>query len=76
MAHQQPDSKVSTANGWAMMNSLLDAHLTGSNTAALGGDLSFGYGTNASLAGIGLGAAVASLSEGTNWQNRNTAAQV
>ncbi|WP_096696135.1 VCBS domain-containing protein [Polaromonas sp. AER18D-145] len=58
-----------TANGWALMNSLLDAHLQGSNTAALGGDLSYQYATAGSLAGIGLGAAQVSLAAGTDWQN-------
>ncbi|HXZ97133.1 MAG TPA: calcium-binding protein [Burkholderiales bacterium] len=42
---------------WSMMNSLLDAHLTGSDTEALGGDLAYQYGNNGTLAGIGLGAA-------------------
>ncbi|UUZ65419.1 hypothetical protein LP417_13335 [Polaromonas sp. P1-6] len=51
------------------MNSLLDAHLQGSNTAALGGDLSYQYASTGSLAGIGLGAAQSSLAAGTDWQN-------
>ncbi len=42
---------------WMMMNALLDAHLGGSDAAALGGDLAYQYGVNGSLAGIGLGAA-------------------
>ena len=64
------------ARGWAMMNSLLDAHLQGSNTAALGGDLSYQYATTGSLAGIGLGAAQSSLAAGTDWQNLKNRSQL
>ncbi|MGH8710004.1 MAG: calcium-binding protein [Burkholderiales bacterium] len=42
---------------WSVMNSLLDAHLAGSDTEALGGDLAYQYGKNGTLAGIGLTAA-------------------
>jgi hypothetical protein len=42
---------------WALMNSLLDAHLAGSDTEALGGDLAYRYNLTGSLAGIGLGPA-------------------
>jgi len=42
---------------WAMMNALLDAHLAGSDDAALGGDLAYQYGMTGTLAGIGTGAA-------------------
>ena len=41
-------------NGWALTNALLDAHLAGSDSEALGGDLAYQYGMNGSLAGIGL----------------------
>jgi hypothetical protein len=37
---------------WALMNKLLDAHLSGSDTEALGGDLAYRYGLTGSLAGI------------------------
>jgi Ca2+-binding RTX toxin-like protein len=46
-----------TLGRWAMMNALLDAHLGGSDTAALGGDLAHQYGVTGALTGIGLGAA-------------------
>ena len=36
------------------MNSLLDAHLAGSDTDALGGDLAYRYGLAGSLAGLAL----------------------
>ena len=41
-------------NGWALTNVLLAAHLSGSDTAAIGGDLAYQYGLNGSLAGVGL----------------------
>lgn len=44
-------------NGWALTNALLSAHLSGSDTAAIGGDLAYQYGLNGSLTGIGLTAA-------------------
>ena len=42
---------------WGVMNALLDAHLAGSDAAALGGDLAYHYGADGSLAGVGLAAA-------------------
>jgi hypothetical protein len=42
---------------WSMMSELLDAHLGGSDGAALGGDLAYQYGKTGTLAGIGLPAA-------------------
>ena len=41
-------------NGWALTNALLSAHLSGSDTAALGGDLAYQYGKSGTLSGIGL----------------------
>ena len=41
-------------NAWSVMNTLLDAHLTGSDTEALGGDLAYRYGLTGSLAGLAL----------------------
>ena len=41
-------------NGWALTNALLSAHLSGSDTAAIGGDLAYQYGRTGSLSGIGL----------------------
>ena len=55
-------------NGWAVMNSLLDAHLKGTDTQALGGDLAFQYASGGSLTGIGLQSAQDSLSGGANLQ--------
>ncbi len=60
--------KGANASSWSVMNSLLDAHLAGSNTQALGGDLAFQYASNGSFAGIGLGAAQACVAAGTDWQ--------
>ena len=41
-------------SGWALTNALLSAHLSGSDTAAIGGDLAYQYGKAGSLSGIGL----------------------
>ena len=44
-------------SSWAVTNALLDAHLSSSNTAAVGGDLAYQYGMNGSLTGINASAA-------------------
>jgi len=44
-------------SSWAMTNALLQFHLSGSNDAALGGDLAYWYGKNGSLAGMSIDAA-------------------
>jgi hypothetical protein len=46
-----------------MTNALLDAHLAGSDTEALGGDLAYRYGLAGTLAGIGTGPAQAVLGD-------------
>jgi Ca2+-binding RTX toxin-like protein len=58
-------SSLRRGNPWAAMNSLLDAHLNGSDTAALGGDLAYQFGSAASsqLAGMGMSAAGTVLSD-------------
>ena len=50
-------------NRWSVMHALLDAHLSGSDTEALGGDLAYRYGLNGTLAGIGTGAAQSVLAD-------------
>jgi Ca2+-binding RTX toxin-like protein len=42
---------------WALTNALLEKHLSGSDSAAIGGDLAYRYGKNGSLASIGFDAA-------------------
>jgi hypothetical protein len=49
-------------NVWGVTNSLLDAHLSASNSSALGGDLAYVYGSNGNLTGFGVVAAQGSLS--------------
>jgi trimeric autotransporter adhesin len=62
-------ARAGNAGSWSVMNSLLDAHLQGSDTAALGGDLSYQYAVAGSFSGIGLGAAQSALAAGsTEWQ--------
>jgi len=51
---------------WNVMNGLLSAHLSGSDTAALGGDLAYQYGMNGDLSGMGVAAAQNTL-KGTNF---------
>ena len=53
------NSNLRSGNAWAVMNNLLNAHLYGSDTAALGGDLAYLFGSqgSSSLAGVGIGAA-------------------
>ncbi len=41
-------------NQWSLMNAMLNLHLSGSDTEALGGDLAYQYGRNGTLANIGL----------------------
>jgi Ca2+-binding RTX toxin-like protein len=64
------------STGWAAMNSMLDTYLLGSDTQALGGDLSFQYAAMGSLTGIGLNSAQSSLSAGTDLQKLKTRQQL
>lgn len=48
---------------WSITHALLDAHLAGSDTAALGGDLAYEYGARGNLTGMGITAAQAALSD-------------
>jgi VCBS repeat-containing protein len=44
-------------NQWSLSNALLDFHLDGSDSEAMGGDLAYQYGATGTLAGIGATAA-------------------
>ncbi len=46
-----------TLTNWQLSNALLDFHLGGSDTVAIGGDIAYQYGLNGNLTGIGLNAA-------------------
>jgi hypothetical protein len=50
----QARAQNATLKSWNLMNGLLDAHLAGSDTEAMGGDLAYQYGHAGTLAGIGL----------------------
>jgi hypothetical protein len=63
-------ANAGNATGWAAMNSLLDAHLGGSDTRALGGDLAYQFASTGGLGSIGLSAAQSILAAGTDWQPR------
>ncbi len=54
-----------TMTSWNLMNSLLTNHLSGSNTAALGGDLAYYDGLNGNLAGLNLATATGTLQDAT-----------
>ena len=47
---------------WALTNALLTDHLSSSNSAALGGDLAYSYGTRGSLSGMNVAMAQSELS--------------
>ena len=64
---------------WALTNGLSSYQLTGSDTAAMGGDLAYQYGKNGTLAGIGVTPALSTLSDsnlGTNPQTLNSLASL
>ena len=48
-------------SNWALSAALLNFHLSGSNSAALGGDLAYQYGNRGSFAGIGIQSAFDNL---------------
>jgi len=50
---------------WSLMNTLLNDHLSGSNTTALGGDLAYYDGLNGNLTGMNLATAVTTLQNAT-----------
>jgi Ca2+-binding RTX toxin-like protein len=52
-AFDQAQAANPTLNLWSVTNSLLTVHLASSNSAALGGDLAYVYGTNGNLTGFG-----------------------
>lgn len=52
----------SSLTSWELTNALLDSHLSGSDTDAIGGDLAYQYGMNGTLSGIGLNAAQSVIS--------------
>jgi Ca2+-binding RTX toxin-like protein/GH24 family phage-related lysozyme (muramidase) len=64
---------------WNMTAALVQAHLSSSDTAALGGDLAYYYGSQGSLAGMNLAAAQTTLKDpafGTQPQTLNTLSSV
>jgi Ca2+-binding RTX toxin-like protein/pimeloyl-ACP methyl ester carboxylesterase len=52
-----------TLSSWALTNALTQFHLAGSDSAALGGDLAYQYGSNGTLSGIGVSTAQQVLGE-------------
>jgi hypothetical protein len=62
-AFDQARGTSSTLMHWSATNTLLAAHLSGSDTTALGGDLAHQYGTTGSLTGMNLTAAQTALND-------------
>jgi Ca2+-binding RTX toxin-like protein len=58
------DAASDPAN-WSLTNELLNQHLSGSDTEAIGGDLTYQYGRNGTLANIGFDPAMAVMSNAT-----------
>ena len=68
-----------TLTAWNLTDSLLSAHLAGSDTAALGGDLAYQYNLNGTLAGIGLASAQTVINDasfGTTAQQLHSSADL
>jgi hypothetical protein len=62
-----------TMTSWSMTNALLNFHLgSGSDSAAIGGDLAYQYGKAGTLAGIGLNAAQSVISSAQFGQSAQT----
>ena len=61
-AFDQAQAANPNANPWNVTNALLDAHLSSSDTAAVGGDLANVYGIRGSLSGFGIEAGETQLS--------------
>ncbi|MGH8809683.1 MAG: calcium-binding protein, partial [Noviherbaspirillum sp.] len=57
----QTRAATPTLTRWTLMNSLLEMHLSGSDSDALGGDLAYQYGKQGTLSGLALGAAQGAL---------------
>ena len=58
---------------WALSNALLDFHLgSGSDSAAIGGDLAYQYGKNGTLNGMGLNAAQSAVNDPSFGQSAQT----
>ncbi|MEO8006196.1 MAG: calcium-binding protein, partial [Betaproteobacteria bacterium] len=66
-------------NGWALSDALLSTHLSGSDSAAIGGDLAYQYGKAGSLTGIGVAPAqdvINSAQFGSSAQTLHTLAEL
>jgi hypothetical protein len=61
-----------SVTGWSLSNALLSAHLSGSNTTALGGDLGYYDGLDGNLTGMNLATAVSTLQSSTFGKSAQT----
>jgi hypothetical protein len=62
-AFDQASAADPTLSTWSLTDALLDAHLSSSDSAALGGDLAYYYGMNGSLSGFSVAAAESTVSD-------------
>ena len=69
----QVSSAAPALTTWALSNALLDFHLgSGSDSAAIGGDLAYQYGKNGTLNGMGLNAAQNAINDPNFGQSAQT----
>ena len=69
----QVSSAAPALTTWALSNALLDFHLgSGSDSAAIGGDLAYQYGKNGTLNGMGLNAAQSAVNDPSFGQSAQT----
>jgi len=62
-AFDQAMAADSTLTSWSLLSSLLAFHLSGSDTAAIGGDLAYQYAMNGSLSNVSAAPALAVISD-------------
>gem|GEM_PF-6451012 len=62
-AFDQARAADATLDRWSLTNALLDAHLTGSDTQAMGGDLAYQYGVRGNLTGFSVAAAQSTITD-------------
>jgi Ca2+-binding RTX toxin-like protein len=54
---------TSALTSWSLMNGMLDAYLSGSDTKAIGGDLAYQYGTKNGSADVGIDSGIETLKQ-------------
>jgi hypothetical protein len=62
-AYDQARAADPTLSAWSVTDALLNAHLSSSDSAALGGDLAYEYGMNGNLSGFSVPAAESTVAD-------------